>query len=110
MTANKSRFSMSVDAELYEKIEEFRYANRLKSQNQTILKLLEQGFDRLAETGGMIVPKETEEKVTKEDRELLKMYHTLDRHGKELVHMLLSKEYERCFFRKQRKRKEPEDD
>lgn len=110
MATGKPRFTMTLDEELLKAIEDYRYTNRLKNQNQTILKLIEHGFERLAETGGMIVPKETEEKVTKEDRELLKMYHTLDRHGKELVHMLLSKEYERCFFRKQRKRKEPEDD
>ncbi len=34
--------------------------------------------------------------VTKKDIDLLRKYHELDHHGKEIIELLLEKEYERC--------------
>ena len=79
MTSNKNRFSITVDDNLYKKIEDFRFARRLKSQSKAVNELMLLGIASLID------------KEIKLEPDL----NALDKHGQEIVSFVLQKEYER---------------
>ena len=45
MTTTKPRFSLTIDDELFEEIEDFRYENRYPSRNEAVIELLRLGLE-----------------------------------------------------------------
>ena len=90
MAGNKNRFSITVDDELYKKIEDFRFERRLKSQSKAVNELLLIG---LASLMGKEIKLEPDLSVF--DKRLIDQFNALDNHGKEIVSFVLQKEYER---------------
>ena len=62
------------DEELCERVNEFRFEGRYKSQNDAIMALIDKGIEVLT---GEIVQKPKEE-LSKEDKRVLKAYHAAD--------------------------------
>lgn len=91
MAGNKNRFSISIDDDLYKKIEDFRFERRLKSQSKAVNELMLIGLASLA---GKEIKLEPE--LSSLDKRLIKQFKTLDKHGKEIVSLVLQKEHERC--------------
>lgn len=91
MTISKKRFSITVDDELYKKIEDFRFERRIKNQSKAVNELMLLGLAALVGSEIKLGPD-----LSGTDKLLLNHYHALDRHGKELVDIILQKEYERC--------------
>ena len=48
MPTEKPRFTITMDEELFKKIDEFKYEYRYKNQTQTVLALIEKGIEVLA--------------------------------------------------------------
>lgn len=46
MATKNPRFSVTLEQELYDAIEDYRFTRRLKSQNQAVVELLEKGLDK----------------------------------------------------------------
>lgn len=90
MAGNKNRFSITVDDDLYKKIEDFRFERRLKSQSKAVNELLLIG---LASLMGKEIKLEPDLSVF--DKRLIDQFNALDNHGKEIVSFVLQKEYER---------------
>ena len=91
MATDKKRFSIPVDDELYKKIEDFRFERRIKNQSKAVNELMLLGLAALVGNEIKLGPN-----LSGADKLLLNRYHALDRHGRELVDIILQKEYERC--------------
>lgn len=91
MAIDKQRFSITVDDDLYRKIEDFRFNRRIKSQSKAVNALIEIGFKALTDGDINIGPP-----ISRFEHSILQKYNHLDVHGKEMVEMVLNKEYERC--------------
>lgn len=91
MAISKQRFSITVDDDLYRKIEDFRFDRRIKSQSKAVNALMEIGFKALTDGDINIGPS-----ISTFEHSILQKYNCLDLHGKEMVEMVLNKEYERC--------------
>ena len=91
MATDKKRFSITVDDELYRKIEDFRFERRIKNQSKAVNELMLLGLAALVGNEIKLGPN-----LSGADKLLLNRYHALDRHGRELVDIILQKEYERC--------------
>ena len=90
MASNKNRFSITVDDDLYKKIEDFRYARRLKSQSKAVNELMLLGIASLIDKEIKLEPD-----LSAFDKRLIEQFNALDNHGKEIVSFVLQKEYER---------------
>ena len=51
MPTEKPRYSITVDDELFQKIEDFRYENRFPSRSEATLELIRLGLEALKEKG-----------------------------------------------------------
>ena len=91
MAGNKNRFSITVDEDLYKKIEDFQFERRLKSQSKAVNELMLIG---LASLMGKEIKLEPDLSVF--DKRLIDQFNALDNHGKEIVSFVLQKECERC--------------
>lgn len=56
MDCPKPRFSVSVDCDLYEKINTFQHERRMKSQNQAITEILKVGIQTVYEQESQLSP------------------------------------------------------
>lgn len=90
MTSNKNRFSITVDDNLYKKIEDFRFARRLKSQSKAVNELMLLGIASLIDKEIKLEPD-----LSAFDKRLIDQFNALDKHGQEIVSFVLQKEYER---------------
>ena len=52
MATNKPRYTVSVDNELFERIEDFRYENRYPTRAEATAELIKLGLQSLQEKGG----------------------------------------------------------
>lgn len=91
MATDKQRFSITVDDDLYKKIEDFRFDRRIKSQSKAVNMLMEIGFKALSNNEVNIGPS-----ISTFEQNILQKYNYLDAHGKDMVETVLNKEYERC--------------
>lgn len=91
MSTDKNRFSITVDDELYEKINDFRFERRLKSQSKAVNELMLIGISALLGNEVKLGPD-----ISNSDVKLLKQYNSLDTHGKKIINTILDIEYERC--------------
>lgn len=90
MPTDKQRFSITVDDDLYKKIDDFRFERRIKSQSKAVNELMKMGFDALMGKEINIQPN-----FSKHEINIIEKYRDLDGHGREMVDFVLKKEYER---------------
>lgn len=89
MPTDKPRFTITVDDDLFDQITEYRFSNRMKSQTQAVLSLIDKG---LAVLSGDYA----KDLSSSEEENHIKKYRTLDEYGKKAVDAVLDIEYERC--------------
>ena len=91
MPTAKPRVTITMTEEQLQKIENLRFKKRFKSQTQAILALIDAGFETLKSKNIS-----AEDIIARNhDKKMVKKYHLLDDHGKEIVDFILEKEYER---------------
>ena len=75
MPTNKPRTMITFNDEaLYKAVDEYRFTNRFRSQNEAVMDLINKGIEKLmSET-----PIEPAEKLSDEDRQVLNAYHAAD--------------------------------
>lgn len=91
MPTDKPRFSIVVTDELYEKINDFRFEKRIKSQSKAVNELIKIGLTSILNEDFEIEPN-----FSKQEINLVRKYNSLDAHGKKIIDLLLRAEYERC--------------
>lgn len=74
MPTMNPRITFTVSEETMKAIDEYRFSHRMKNQTQAILSLIDIGFKVLQEKGKI----EPAEKLTDEDRRVLKAYHAAE--------------------------------
>lgn len=62
------------DEELFKAVDEFRFENRFRSQNEAVMALINKGIESIMGTEKI----EPAEKLSDEDREVLNAYHAAD--------------------------------
>ena len=85
MPTEKPRFTITMPDELFSRITEYRFQNRMKNQTQAVIDLIEKGFAAMSAGNPALV-----------DDGHIKKYRTLDRYGKRAVDAVLDIEAERC--------------
>lgn len=77
MPTNKPRAMITFnDEKLYKAVEEYRFEHRFRSQNEALMDLINKGIDVLL--GETHAENDPFEKLTEEDRQVLKAYHAAD--------------------------------
>ncbi len=99
MPTEKPRITITVTAQQFSRIEDYRFGHKMKNQTQAILSLIEKG---LAESGAAPA-------LPEDAMEVARDYHALDRHGRAVVKGLLSEERRRM-DEEERRRREKESD
>ena len=90
MPTKNPRFTITLDSELYQRIEDFRYEGRYKSQTQAVLALLERG---LAASGSG--PVKRGPACSPEGEALAQGFDRLDKPGQRLLQVVLREEADR---------------
>lgn len=85
MATDKPRFSVTMDPQMLEQVEDFQHENRMKSQSKAITELVRRGLAEL-ESG-----QKTEKAPSEMDEadEIARKYRKLDSHGKGAVKAIL---------------------
>ena len=88
MATEKPRFSVTMEPQMLEKVEDFQHENRMKSQSKAITELVRLG---LAELENGTKTEKTPSEMDEAD-EIAKQYRKLDSHGKGAVKAILNYE------------------
>ncbi len=91
MATEKPRFSITLDDELYEKVNEYQHLKKFPTQTKAVVDLLRRGAGALGLVAGEDIDPDSEDWLPGE-LERAKKYRALDRHGKELVDIILDRE------------------
>ena len=88
MDCPKPRFSVSVDCDLYDKINTYQHDRRMKSQNQAITEILKIGIQAIQEESQNSTQPEPLEiqvqpEIPKQLARIIDIYHSLNPEGKE---------------------------
>lgn len=96
MNDKKPRFSVTVDADLYEKINEYQHEQRINSQTQAIATILKIGIKAILEDSGASLKEDrSEPKIPEQLAKIIDVYYSLNETGQNLLEIqadLLSKE------------------
>lgn len=103
MPTKNPRFTITMDQDLYDQIEDYRYSKRLKSQTQAVVSLLEAGIESLMED------MKKAPSVSDEAAEFGKRYEALDKHGKVVVTVVMTEEEKRMKEEKKKSRSKKND-
>lgn len=124
MPTQKPRFSIAIDDDLLKAVDDYKFSNRIKSQNQAINDLVRAGLGELSRMETEAIRKASETEITasetkenphiqifpqdkimerrestaspEEMERLIKKYRTLDKYGQSTVLAVLDCEYTRC--------------
>lgn len=99
MPTKKPRITITMNEEQLKNIEDYQYKNKIKNQTQAILSLINAGFKELSLLNPIPINTCGDNSVL----DLLEKYAELDPHGKDIVNVVLQKEYERCQAGKKKK-------
>ena len=96
MATEKPRFTITLNDELYSKVNEYQHSKRFPTQTKAIVDLIERGAEAL----GLIVGKADGHKksassITDEAQEMALKYDGLDYYGKQAVRAVISVEVDR---------------
>lgn len=85
MATDKPRFSVTMEPQMLEKVEDFQHENRMKSQSKAITELVRLG---LAELENSLKTEKAPSEMDEAD-EIARLYRMLDSHGKGAVKAIL---------------------
>lgn len=106
MATEKPRFSITLDDELYEKVNEYQHLKKFSTQTKAVVDLIRRGAGTLGLVAGEDHDPDSDEWQPGE-LERAKKYRALDRHGKELVDIILDREGARVADELRRARQKP---
>lgn len=86
MPTNKPRITFTIEQNTLDKIDDFRYSNKIKNQSQAILTLLEKGLSDI-ELSEDILPLYSNDAMA-----IARAYDDLDSHGREMLRTVSEKE------------------
>ena len=90
MPTDKPRVTFAIDKDTLKKIDDYKFASKSKNQTQAIISLLEQGLEKYEK-----VKKISFHDYSEEEKNLIKDYKVLDRHGKNMVKIVITEEQKR---------------
>lgn len=76
----KPRFSVSVDADLYDKITTYQHGKKIKSQTQAIAEILKIGINSILEEDG-ITPPEPDPPIPPQLARIIEIYDSMNSEG-----------------------------
>lgn len=103
MPTKNPRFTITMEQDLYDMIEDYRYSHRMKSQTQAVIALLESGIESLADE----IKKAPS--VSDEAMEIGKRYEALDKFGKTMVNVVMAEEEKRIKAEQKKSRSKTRD-
>lgn len=77
MTTEKKRFTISLEDELIDAVEQYQHLHQLRHRSDALLELATAGLNKI------------------NDKKDIKNYHDLDDHGKKIVDMIIKEEFDR---------------
>ena len=92
MATEKPRFSVTIDEETLDRVDEYKYKNKISTQSKAIVKLVQMGLNEL----GIETNKKKTPLYSSEALRVAKDYDGLDRWGKQVVRSVIDDEMERC--------------
>ncbi len=96
MENKKPRFSVTVDADLYEKINEYQHEQRINSQTQAIAAILKIGIEAIMEEDGKPPTEDhVEPEIPEQLAKIIEVYYSMNPTGQQLLEIqadLLSNE------------------
>lgn len=112
MPTEKPRFTITMDENLFEQIENFKYNGRYKNQTKAVTALIEKGLEVLSSRDPEVaeaiknspsaadatpeVNKKNAPLYSSEAERLAQDYDSLDDHGKRIVRLVVDEEKSRC--------------
>ncbi|MBR3794865.1 MAG: hypothetical protein IKK34_02385 [Clostridia bacterium] len=90
MPTENPRITITVSPEIRDQLHEYQHVYRMKNLTQTIVSLIEKGLGRTEDQENQKSPA-----LTGAENLFIQKYRTLDKHGREMVDMVLDKEIER---------------
>ena len=87
MATDKPRYTVSVDDEMFEKIENFRFENRYKTRSQATVELIRLGIEQIMKKDPNLLPSEVmnDSVLTSDEQKLIDDYRDFNDEGKEKV-------------------------
>ncbi len=84
MSTDKPRFTITVDPDLMQEIEDYRYNHRIKNQTQAVVSLMQRGLQEIIEKEFRQKPQEVEE-YSPDELQLIADYREFSAEGKEKI-------------------------
>lgn len=94
MPTQKPRFSIAIDEDLLKAVDDYKFDNRIKSQNQAINDLVRAGLNELSRIETEQI-KNAPSDLSEEARRVALDYEALDRHGRRMTRMVIAEEQNR---------------
>lgn len=95
MPTEKPRFTITMDSDLFDAINDYKFTHRIKNQTQAVIELIERGMENISSpnSNNQIVTFSSPSVLAPD--EAAKKYRALDEHGKRIVSYILNEEYSR---------------
>ena len=84
MPTDKPRFTITVDPELMQQIEDFRYNHRIKNQTQAVIALMELGLEEILKEVSIDKPVQSNP-YSSDEQQLIDDYRSLNAQGQEYI-------------------------
>ena len=86
MSTDRPRYTVSVDDEMFEKIENFRFENRYKTRSQATVELIRLGIEQLTQqNSSLLEPSKSESALSPDELQLVEDYRSLNNQGQEYI-------------------------
>lgn len=87
MSTDRPRYTVSVDDEMFEQIENFRFENRYKTRSQATVELIRLGIEQLMQTKPDLFDSNDSaaQTLTTDERQLIEDYRSLNKDGQEYI-------------------------
>ena len=92
MATEKPRFSVTIDEETLDRVDEYKYKNKISTQSKAIVKLVQMGLNEL----GIETNKKKTPLYSSEALSVARDYDSLDKWGRQAVRELVDTEKARC--------------
>ena len=86
MSTDRPRYTVSVDDEMFEQIENFRFENRYKTRSQATVELIRLGIEQLTQqNSSLLEPSKSESTLSPDEHQLVEDYRSFNDEGKEKI-------------------------
>ncbi|WP_306488322.1 ribbon-helix-helix domain-containing protein [Agathobaculum sp.] len=86
MSTDRPRYTVSVDDEMFEQIENFRFENRYKTRSQATVELIRLGIEQLTQqNSSLLEPSKSESTLSPDELQLVEDYRSLNKQGQEYI-------------------------